>query len=141
VEVHRQAARWFWDQEVFDFIAGHLHLIDRQSLRLYVQAWELKRAGLDWRQAVLSRFLAGPALMAARLKADPNFSNEAARVHAFIQSGAGCRATYFRQARRLQPSVTVPPIRLTVTSPPTEAVGNADYIEQLRKRFGYLGNG
>ena len=37
--------------------------------------------------------------------------------------------------------MTVPPIRLTVTSPPTEVVGNADYIEQLRKRFRNLGNG
>ena len=55
LEVHRQAAGWFWDQEIFDFVAGQLHLIVQHSLRTYGQAWELKRAGLDWRRAVLSR--------------------------------------------------------------------------------------
>src|SRR5215471_16975749 len=90
LEVHRQAAGWFWDQEIFDFVAGHLHLIGQHSLRMYQQAWELKQAGLDWRQAVLSRFLVGPTLAVARLKADPTFINEAARVRAFVRSANGC---------------------------------------------------
>jgi hypothetical protein len=38
LEVHRQAAGWFWDQEIFDFVAARLHLIDRHSLRTYRQA-------------------------------------------------------------------------------------------------------
>ena len=36
LEVHRQAAGWFWDQEVFDVVAAHLHLLDQPSLRTYV---------------------------------------------------------------------------------------------------------
>src|SRR5215467_7657364 len=95
LEVHRQAAGWFWDQEIFDFVAAQLHLVGQHSLRTYRQAWELKQAGLDWRQAVLGRCPMGPALLVARLKADPSFSSEAARVRAYIQSGAGCRASYF----------------------------------------------
>ena len=41
------------------------------------------------------------------------------------------------------PSWSVWASRLSAESytPPTEVVGNADYIEQLRKRFGNLGNG
>src|SRR5439155_8363184 len=31
LEVHRQAARWFWDQEIFDFVADHLHLVTQHS--------------------------------------------------------------------------------------------------------------
>jgi hypothetical protein len=27
LEVHRQAARWFWNQEIFNFVANHLHLM------------------------------------------------------------------------------------------------------------------
>ena len=46
LEVHCQAAGWFWDQEIFDFVAARLHLIDRHSLRTYRQAWELKQSGL-----------------------------------------------------------------------------------------------
>ena len=99
LEVHRQAASWFWDQEIFDFVADHLHLIAQHSLRTYRHAWELKRAGLNWRQAVLSRYLAGPALVVARLKTNRVLANEAERVRAFVQAGAGCRATYFHHAK------------------------------------------
>src|SRR5215472_5317123 len=35
LEVHRQAGAWFWDQEIFDFIARHLHLMRQHSLRIY----------------------------------------------------------------------------------------------------------
>src|SRR6516165_5964653 len=113
LEVHRQAAGWFWDEEIFDFVAAHLHLIAEHSLRAYHQAWELKQASLDWRQAVLSRFLTGTALLVARLQADPTFVSEAARVQAFIAAGAGCRATFYHYARKLRPPADVPRIVLT----------------------------
>src|SRR5229473_4798139 len=86
-EVHCQAALWFWDQEIFDFVVEHLHLFAHHSLRTYHHAWELRQAGLDWRQGVLGRCLTGIALSVAKLKADPAFTSEAARVEAFIQSG------------------------------------------------------
>jgi hypothetical protein len=141
LEVHCQAAGWFWDQEIFDFVATHLHLIAQHSLRVYRQAWELKRAGLDWRRAVLSRCLAGPALLVARLKADPSFPSEAARVHAFIAAGAGCRATYFHQARKLRPMADVPKLALTHTAPPAAEFSAPDHLDDLRKRYGPLGSG
>jgi hypothetical protein len=141
LEVHLQAATWFWDQEIFDFVAAHLHLIFQHSLRTYRHAWELKQAGLDWRQTVLSRFLTGPALAVARLKADPCFASEAARVRAFVQSGAGCRASYFRHARKMQARADTPKTPLTQTTPPADAGPHPDYLDQLRRRFGRLGNG
>jgi hypothetical protein len=141
LEVHLQAAGWFWDQEIFDFVATHLHLIVQHSLRTYRQAWELKTAGLDWRQAVLCRFLNGTALDVARLKANGSFANEAARVRTFVESGAGCRATYYHHARKLVPLASAPKIVLGQTAPPTEAVSNSDHLDRLRRRFGQLGNG
>ena len=141
LEVHRQAAAWFWDQAIFDFVAAHLHLIASPSLRTYRQAWELKRAGLDWQTAVLSRFLTGPALAVARLKADPAYASEAARVRAFVQSGAGCRASYFRHAKKLRLPAGVPPFALGRTTPPGDVVPSADHLDQLRQRFGRLGDG
>jgi hypothetical protein len=141
LEVHRRAAAWFWDQEIFDFVAAQLHLTRQHSLRTYRQAWELKRAGLDWRRAVLSRCLAGPALLVARLKADPRFTSEAARVRAFSAAGAGCRATYYHHARKLHPPTPAPQIALAQTTPPHEAVPNPDHLDHLRRRFGPLGNG
>jgi hypothetical protein len=47
LEVHSQAASWFWDQEIFDFIADHLHLMAQHSLRTYGHAWELKRSRVE----------------------------------------------------------------------------------------------
>jgi hypothetical protein len=141
LEVHRQAARWFWDQEIFDFIADHLHLMTQHSLRMYRHAWELKLAGLDWRQGVMRRCLTGVALAVAKLKANPNFASEAERVQAFVQSGAGCRASYFRYAKRLHSVAISPRIALTQTSPPVEAIAHGDHLDQLRRRFGRLGNG
>jgi len=141
VEVHRQAARWFWDQEIFDFIAGHLHLMAQHSLRTYCHAWELKQAGLDWRQGVLCRCLTGVALAVAKLKANPNFASEAERVRAFVRSGAGCRASYFRHARKLQPAAGSPKIMLAQATPPVNEVPPRSHLDQLRRRFGHLGNG
>jgi hypothetical protein len=116
-------------------------LIGQHSLRTYRQAWELKQAGLDWRRAVLSRCLSGPALLVARLKADPSFPSEAARVQAFIAAGAGCRATYFHHARKLQPLADVPRIALVHSTPPLWQIPTADHFDDLRKRYGHLGNG
>lgn len=141
LDVHRQAASWFWDQEIFDFVAKHLHLIREHSLRTYVLAWELKRAGLDWRAMVLSRCLMGPALLVAKLKADPQYACEEDRVRAFIEAGAGCRATYFNHAKRLAAPGPAPAITLANTQPPDVAHPPTDFLDILRKRFGQLGNG
>ena len=141
LEVHRQAAGWFWDQEIFDCVADHLHLMARPSLRTYLQAWELKRAGLDWRQGVLCRCLSGTALVVARLKADRSFASEAARVRAFVQSGAGCRATYFQHARKLRLLAAPPKLVLAHTAPPADARAHTDHLDHLRQRLGDRGNG
>jgi hypothetical protein len=141
LEVHRQAARWFWDQEIFDFVADHLHLMAQHSLRTYCHAWELKQADLDWRQGVLGRCLTGVALAVAKLKANPDFASEAERIRVFVQSGAGCRASYFRHAKKLRPVAATPKIALTRTSPPVDTSAHPDHIDRLRRRFGRLGNG
>src|SRR5258708_22179714 len=117
LEVHRQAARWFWDQEIFDFVADHLHLMAQNSLRTYCHAWELKRAGLDWRQGVLGRCLTGVALAVAKLKASPDFANEAEHDRAFVPSAPGCTASYFLSANQLHTRASLPTDYLTPRAP------------------------
>jgi hypothetical protein len=113
----------------------------QHSLRTYRQAWELKQAGLDWQRGVLCRCLTGTALIVAQLKANRAYASEAERVRAFVQAGAGCRATYFHHAKKLR-SVPAPPrIPLTHTAPPVDTIPNTDYLHQLRRRLGRLGNG
>lgn len=100
-EIHQQAALWFHDQEVFNFISDHLHLIAAHSFRTYLLALELKKARMDWRRTILGRFLSGRLLLVAQLKADPAFKSEAERVQAFSEGGGGGRSTYFKFAKKL----------------------------------------
>jgi hypothetical protein len=80
-------------------------------------------------------------LAVAKLKANPTFNSEDERVRTFVQSGAGCRATYFRHAQKLQPVANQPKITLAQTTPPVEEVPFSNHLDQLRRRFGHLGNG
>src|SRR5262249_34968976 len=140
LEVHRRTAEWYWDQKVYDFVGEHLHLIERPSMRIYMVAWQMKKAKLDWRGYVLQRCLTRPALVVAKLKAAPRFDNETARVRAFVASGAGCRATYFNHAKKLAAKVAVPKARLTGQQPICIDTGD-DLLSRLRQRYGDLGNG
>ncbi len=136
LEVHRQAAKWFGDQEVFEFIGRHLHLMDSHSLRLYGHALELKQAGLDWQKGILSRCLAGAALEVARLKADPSYPSEEARVQAFVKSKHGCRATYFNLGKKLAGPTTMPMIQLTTNAGPARV-----RLRSCRRAVGFPGFG
>ena len=134
-EVHRQAAEWFWDAEIFDLVAEHLHL-DGAALATDLPAGlGAEAAGLDWRQGVLSRCLEGPALAVARLKANQAFANEAERVCAFVESGAGGRATYYRYARQLHPQAEPPRIPLTCTRPPLDGATQTEFGAHVPRRL------
>ncbi len=140
-EIHLHASRWFWDQEIFDFVGRNLYLMRSHSLRVYRLAHESKLAGFDWRAKVLARGLTGAALAVAQLRADPSFAKEEERAQAFIAAGHGSRATYFNHAKKLRPPVTVSQITLTTKTPPTPPTSAFDIREILRRRHGELGSG
>jgi hypothetical protein len=141
LEVHRRTATWFWDQQIYDWIGARLHLVPRPSMRMYLAAWELKKAVMDWRGWILNRWLEGPRLLVARLQADPSFATEEDRVKAFVEQGGGCRATYFRHAKLLKPAGEPPHIALAHSAPPPDDPSAIDVMDILRRRHGYLGNG
>jgi hypothetical protein len=141
LEIHRHASEWFWDQEIFDFVAEHLQVMNQHSLRTYVTAWERKRAGLPWHSAVLDRCLVGLAREVAKLKSDPKYTSEEERVRAFVTAGFGCRATYFNHAKQLRPAEQIPRIELTRTGPSTAKTSAETLIEILRRRHKGLGQG
>ena len=89
LEIHRQAALWFHDQEVFDFISEHLHLITTHSFRTYLLALELKKARMDWKRTILSRFLSGPAAPCCAAQGRPH-----------VQVGSGTSESIPRRRRR-----------------------------------------
>ena len=141
LEIHMQCAHWFWDQEIFDFVASHLPLLEQHSLRLYVRAWELKAAEMDWHSTILAHCLSGVCRVVAQLRANRSFQTEEDRVRAFVEGGHGCRATYFNHVKRLPSPTDAPKIVLANRPPPLVPVKAADLIELLRRRFGGLGQG
>jgi hypothetical protein len=141
LEVHLKAATWFWDQEVFDFVAAHLHLVERPSLRSYIAAWERKRASLPWQKAILDRCLSGTAAEVAKLRADSKFASEEERVRAFVEGGLGCRATYFNYVNKLRTPVAVPRIKLTNMLAPNSMDAPESVLDLLKRRHRRLGNG
>ena len=106
---------------MFDWFGQHLHLITEPSMRHYVRAAELRRAGMPWVQAVPLQ-LSDKAVLVAQLKADPGFPTEEARAAEFIRRGYGCRATYFNHARKLSPAsvgtASMQPLRSSTTGKP-----------------------
>ena len=137
LEVHRQAATWFWDQEIFDFVAARLHWLEEASLRHYVAAWELKQAGLDWRRLILNRCLTGRALQVAQLQADPQYGREAERVQAFVDAGGDSRSTYFNWSRKLQARGTAPAISILLRNqPPAARPADTNGHRHVHQRLG-----
>jgi hypothetical protein len=131
LEVHSQVAKWFWDQEIFDFIARYLHLLEQPSMRHYMLAWEAKQAGLDWRYMFLSRcLLKAKSIIAAQIRSNPAFATQEARVKAFIAAGGGSRGTWFRIAKKLQPMLEVPALELLGNAPTWDDPGDDDDEEE-----------
>ncbi|TWU59637.1 hypothetical protein [Crateriforma conspicua] len=100
-EVHRKVAEWFDDQEVFDWFADFLHMIPNVSMRQYVRASELKKAGIDWVKTVLTDEIPEKAMLVAKLKADPHFREERDRVKAFAEQGGGGKTTWYKWSKRV----------------------------------------
>ncbi len=141
LEVHSRVAQWFWDQEVFDFVARYLYLIPEPSMRHYLAAWELKQAGFDWQSRLLERWaIDDRTMLVAQLKADLSYGTEEDRVRAFKEKGGGCRQTYFVRARKLRAAGVLPRINLENPAP-DNGWGKLDVSGLLGPRLGKLGTG
>lgn len=100
-EVHRKVGEWFWDQEVYDFMGENLHLLPGLSMRHYVQAAELKEAGMAWLDILHREGFAEKTVLLAKIKNDSQYQTEAERIEAFKELGGGGRSTYFNHAKKL----------------------------------------
>lgn len=100
-EVHKKASEWFSDIEILTWFAANLHRIPEPSLRLYLRAAELRRAGMDWTSALPLTPENLRKRLVMDLKSDKSHDTEESRVRAFVAQGGGCRATYFNYVRRM----------------------------------------
>ena len=104
LEVHKKVSEWFQDDEIYDWFGKHLGYFDDLTMRSYVKAKELKRAGINWKDAAYQVHSQIPenARLLIELLEDPKFACEAARVAAFQRKTGASRATYFNTKKRIK---------------------------------------
>jgi hypothetical protein len=122
-EVHRKVAEWFWDEEIFAWLGRHLHLLPGITMRHYVRASELKDAGMDWFDILLSEGFSPKTLLVAKLKDDDSYPDESSRIKAFTELGGGGRSTYFNHAAKLKPSGKISPLAIARQNPHRRQLG------------------
>jgi hypothetical protein len=90
------------------------------SQRHYVNAKQLKRAGMDWTDFLAEEGENRRARLAAELLASTDSESTADRVKAFVEQGGGCRATFFNYRKRLSGGnsgqASTPPVRDPATN-------------------------
>ena len=94
--IHGYVAEWFWDQEVFDFIASHLHHVVSLTCRAYNNAAGWKAAGEPWQRYFLARYTDDdPKWTVQQLENDPTLESVDAKVMEFMKATGLSRKTYF----------------------------------------------
>jgi hypothetical protein len=104
LEIHKNTALWFWDQEVFDFVGEHLSLIDPEKLsaRTYVKAFERKPKG-DWQELLARRyFIQSGEQWVLALESNPRFKSVDERVAEFVRRTGLGRSSYFAFKKALK---------------------------------------
>jgi hypothetical protein len=98
MQIHEYVAPWFWDQEIFNFIAQNLPYLQRVTCRLYVNADRLSLAGDDWKAYVLSHVMDSEDTeqRIMNLLKDKTLASNVARYKKFVDNGWGSRATFYR---------------------------------------------
>jgi hypothetical protein len=103
LEVHSRAADWYWDQQIYDYVGERLHVLNELSARIYLKAWERKRAKGNWKKLIEEQFCHDKAkLLVQGLEVDPDCKTVEQRVAKFVEQTSLSRATYFNLKRSLK---------------------------------------
>ena len=126
LEIHKNTALWFWNQEIFDFVGAHLNLVDPDKLssRTYVKAYERMAKG-DWKEFIAGRYFtqSGEQWVQA-LESNPQHKSVDERVAEFVKRTGLGRSTYFNLKKSLKSDGQLSPLdepKFTLTGRPPEA--------------------
>jgi hypothetical protein len=105
-EIHRQAARWFWEQEIHDWIGARLARLHPLDARAYLHCDNDKLGQRDWRRLFLeANAIDAVECLVQDLETDPAYPTAKDRVRRFAEilgSAGGSRSNYYSVRRRLQ---------------------------------------
>jgi hypothetical protein len=125
-EVYREVGKWFWDQDIYDYVWERLDVLREPDVRLFVKAYNRKKAKLarmTWQKVIDAHVDDELGLAVRNLLDDSSFPSNKARAMAFNEQTGADRATFYRRLRQVRRyrSVTKPPrIVLGRTVPPDE---------------------
>ena len=86
--------------EVYEFIGQHLHRIIALSMRHYVESTELKKAGLDWKQALLETWEVDHRIRVLIQLTEDSQLTSSERVEIFQrETGASLRTYFYLQSQ------------------------------------------
>lgn len=100
LEVYLQASNWYWDQEIFDYFRSRLHLMAEVTARALRKCWDLKRAGMDWRQYLDDSYCYDPNIALVQ-ELEGNGHSVPDRIRIFKDRSGLSQATYYRYRERL----------------------------------------
>jgi hypothetical protein len=106
-EVHAAAARWFWHQEIYDWVGRHLDRLHPLDMRWYSEAYSDLVAGRDWQDLLMKNYALNPAeALVQDLESDPARPTRQDKERRFAEVMAGqkggSRANYHLILRRLR---------------------------------------
>jgi hypothetical protein len=133
IEIHIETGKWFWDQEIYDYIGERLDLIKDLSARTYTKAYERKKAGSDWKKWI-DTVCCHDATM--RLVKDLESKNckKMEKVKRFMEETGMSRSTYYLYREQLekdgQLTNSPKPPKIRLTGKPPEKV---DLDEEIRR--------
>lgn len=126
-DAYEYIGKWFWDQEIYDYLLEKLPLLREPDIRLVTKAYDLKTAnipGLPW-QSVIDGHAAEPAhiLVAKYLKMDiAQVGGEKHRIAAWIAAvkahdpkAAASRATWHRHRSEVENQMLSMPVPDRIT--------------------------
>ena len=100
LEVHKAVAKWFRDQQIFDYIGERLDYIPSLSVRCYKRAEEEKAAGMDWRHHIDSAdCVAGAARHLLDLEQEKMPVEQRMRI--WCEAHNKVRASYYNLKKKL----------------------------------------
>lgn len=107
-EVYKQVAKWFWDQEIFDYVRERIPVLRSPDMRLFVKAFNRKNAsknggirGLSWK-AIIDDYIDDEDNLAIRkIMDDKSLPTPSLKIKAYERLG-GSRATYYRRVAAIE---------------------------------------
>jgi hypothetical protein len=108
-EVHAAAARWFWDQAIYDWVGRHLDRLHPLDMRWYGEAYSDLVAGRDWQDLLIKNYALDPAEAVVQdLEHDPAHPTRQDKERRFAEIMAGqkggSRANHHLILKRLRKS-------------------------------------